>query len=68
MLNGISGGWNSSELLTFCVIRDKVAEIGLRLVVVNGVPDGARTRDKQNHNLLLYQLNYGHHRGYIELL
>ena len=27
----------------------------------NGVPDGARTRDKQNHNLLLYQLNYGHH-------
>ena len=27
----------------------------------NGVPDGDRTRDKQNHNLLLYLLNYGHH-------
>ena len=29
--------------------------------IFNGVPDGTRTRDKQNHNLSLYQLNYGHH-------
>jgi hypothetical protein len=28
----------------------------------NGVTDGARTRDNQNHNLALYQLNYGHHK------
>ncbi len=27
----------------------------------NGVADGARTHDYQNHNLVLYQLNYGHH-------
>lgn len=27
----------------------------------NGVTDGARTRDNQNHNLGLYQLSYGHH-------
>ena len=27
----------------------------------NGVPDGARTRDSQNHNLELYQLSYTHH-------
>ncbi len=30
--------------------------------VLNGVTDGARTHDNQNHNLALYQLNYGHHR------
>jgi hypothetical protein len=27
----------------------------------NGVIDGARTRDNQNHNLGLYQLSYDHH-------
>ncbi len=27
-----------------------------------GVTDGTRTRDSQDHNLVLYQLNYGHHR------
>ena len=27
-----------------------------------GVADGARTRDTQDHNLVLYQLNYSHHR------
>ena len=26
----------------------------------NGVTDGVRTRDIQNHNLELYQLSYGH--------
>lgn len=26
-----------------------------------GVADGARTRDIQDHNLVLYQLNYSHH-------
>ncbi len=25
------------------------------------VTDGTRTRDSQDHNLVLYQLNYGHH-------
>lgn len=28
---------------------------------LNGVNDGARTHDNQNHNLALYQLNYVHH-------
>lgn len=27
----------------------------------NGVTDGDRTHDNQNHNLALYRLNYGHH-------
>ncbi len=26
-----------------------------------GVTDGTRTRDTQDHNLVLYQLNYSHH-------
>ena len=26
-----------------------------------GVSDGTRTRDSQDHNLVLYQLNYTHH-------
>jgi hypothetical protein len=26
------------------------------------VADGTRTRDIQDHNLVLYQLNYSHHR------
>lgn len=30
----------------------------------NGVADGTRTRDNQNHNLALYQLNYSHHKIY----
>jgi hypothetical protein len=25
------------------------------------VTDGTRTRDSQDHNLVLYQLNYSHH-------
>jgi hypothetical protein len=28
-----------------------------------GVSDGTRTRDSQDHNLVLYQLNYTHHTG-----
>ena len=31
-------------------------------VRVFGVADGTRTRDTQDHNLVLYQLNYSHHR------
>ena len=27
-----------------------------------GVDDGTRTRDTRNHNPMLYQLNYTHHR------
>jgi hypothetical protein len=29
--------------------------------VGDGVTDGTRTHDDQNHNLGLYQLSYGHH-------
>ena len=32
-------------------------------VLLFGVTDGTRTRDSQDHNLVLYQLNYGHHLG-----
>ena len=30
-------------------------------ISLNGVDDGTRTHDNQNHNLALYQLNYVHH-------
>lgn len=30
--------------------------------LISGVADGTRTRDSQDHNLVLYQLNYSHHR------
>ena len=29
-----------------------------------GVGDGTRTRDTRNHNPMLYQLNYTHHRNH----
>ena len=34
----------------------------LRMLMLNGANDGARTRDNQNHNLGLYQLSYVRHR------
>ena len=33
------------------------------LPACRGVIDGARTRDPQDHNLMLYQLSYDHHEG-----
>ena len=33
----------------------------LTLPASPGVADGTRTRDSQDHNLVLYQLNYSHH-------
>ena len=33
-----------------------------------GVADGARTHDNQNHNLALYQLNYGHHNNSVDFI
>ena len=38
--------------------RERKSSSGLLLF---GVADGARTRDTQDHNLVLYQLNYSHH-------
>ena len=32
------------------------------------VSDETRTRDSQDHNLVLYQLNYGHHSGSFTVL
>ena len=29
---------------------------------LDGVSDGARTRDPRDHNAMLYQLSYAHHR------
>ena len=34
----------------------------MRRPAFSGVADGTRTRDSQDHNLVLYQLNYSHHR------
>ena len=33
-----------------------------------GVADGTRTRDSQDHNLVLYQLNYSHHRRDVAVI
>ena len=30
--------------------------------------DGTRTHDNQNHNLALYQLNYGHHNKSLDFI
>ena len=35
--------------------------LGLKHPLTCGVSDGTRTRDIQDHNLTLYQLNYTHH-------
>lgn len=32
-----------------------------KILLTCGVSDGTRTRDTQDHNLVLYQLNYTHH-------
>ena len=40
-----------------------IPQLRLLQFMKNGVTDGARTRDNQNHNLGLYQLSYGHHVG-----
>jgi hypothetical protein len=34
---------------------------GRKYPLTCGVSDGTRTRDIQDHNLTLYQLNYTHH-------
>src|SRR5438128_1240116 len=42
-------------------VRTKKWE-GQKALPPAGVADGTRTRDSQDHNLVLYQLNYSHHR------
>ena len=39
----------------------KLPYLFLQVGELLGVADGARTRDTQDHNLVLYQLNYSHH-------
>ena len=41
-------------------LKRKQAPMCLFLNALNGVTDGARTHDNQNHNLGLYQLSYSH--------
>jgi hypothetical protein len=36
-------------------------EIG-KIILELGVSDGDRTRDNRNHNPVLYQLSYAHHK------
>src|SRR4051812_43723545 len=41
--------------------RTKALVSELTRAFTAGVSDGARTRDTQDHNLVLYQLSYTHH-------
>src|ERR1700722_8120584 len=50
--------WRCNSVAT-CTRKEKVR--GLKLPLTFGVSDGTRTRDIQDHNLTLYQLNYTHH-------
>ena len=55
----------------YCLNGGGVSYLGKKKLVTrtsffkNGVADGTRTHDNQNHNLALYQLNYGHHKFLI---
>ncbi|CRK49194.1 hypothetical protein RHCRD62_10049 [Rhodococcus sp. RD6.2] len=54
---GTSSSWQSVH----CTTREtRKAPTGVGAFL--RVTDGTRTRDSQDHNLVLYQLNYGHHR------
>ena len=45
-----------------CVLLNRYLAHSVNYVPIEdfGVADGARTRDTQDHNLVLYQLNYNH--------
>ena len=47
-------GARNEHRLTRIIAGEAVSDLG--------VADGTRTRDSQDHNLVLYQLNYSHHR------
>ena len=42
--------------------KDRSGRSGPSALSLYGVDDGTRTRDTRNHNPMLYQLNYTHHR------
>ena len=42
--------------------KDRSGRSGPSALRAYGVGDGTRTRDTRNHNPMLYQLNYTHHR------
>ena len=42
--------------------KDRSGRSGPSALRAYGVGDGTRTRDTRNHNPMLYQLNYIHHR------
>jgi hypothetical protein len=44
-----------------CGVSVRRAAHGPPTAYSNGVTDGVRTRDHQDHNLVLYQLSYGYH-------
>jgi hypothetical protein len=44
-----------------CNQRNKTKSQRAKHTLTAGVSDGTRTRDIQDHNLTLYQLNYTHH-------
>tara|TARA_Y100000768_G_scaffold379389_1_gene355062 strand:+ start:320 stop:556 length:237 start_codon:yes stop_codon:yes gene_type:complete len=63
--SGSDLGKNSNLLLIVIIVFENLGNKKsqwVKLALKNGVDDGARTHDKQNHNLLLYQLNYAHHK------
>ena len=49
-------------------LRTRKRKKGLDAVQEYGVSDGARTRDHWNHNPVLYQLSYTHHKKVCELI
>ena len=59
-MNSVSSETQTLEVID--LIEEFCVPDGRRFVLFkNGVDDGTRTRDNQNHNLALYQLNYIHH-------
>ena len=53
-------GWDS-RIRTYECRSQSAMPYRLAISHYNGVTDGTWTHDNQNHNLALYQLNYGHH-------
>ena len=50
-----------------CKTKSRSGRSGPSALRSYGVDDGTRTRDTRNHNPMLYQLNYIHHRTDLRL-
>ncbi len=61
-VNPLAYGGAFSHLHRSLQIKKAARPLG-RPAFLNGVIDGARTRDHRNHNPMLYQLSYDHHKS-----